>query len=106
MTNLEVKPLSDITNLKPADAVNKADDKSQGVLRRERGPPTDGVPSKTKVMVANLPFDFTEEDVSLVVVQSCVSSLFDFDVGDSSRNFSRHISPPRPKLPCALFLVL
>ncbi|KAK4099679.1 RNA-binding domain-containing protein [Parathielavia hyrcaniae] len=29
--------------------------------RRERGPPADGVPSKTKVMVANLPYDLTEE---------------------------------------------
>lgn len=32
--------------------------------RRERGPPADGVPSKTKVMVANLPYDLTEEKVS------------------------------------------
>lgn len=29
--------------------------------RRERGPPADGVPSKTKVMVANLPYDLTED---------------------------------------------
>ncbi|RSL58037.1 hypothetical protein CEP54_007972 [Fusarium duplospermum] len=29
--------------------------------RRERGPPADGIPSKTKVMVANLPYDLTEE---------------------------------------------
>ncbi|KAF3354498.1 Homocitrate synthase [Verticillium dahliae VDG1] len=29
--------------------------------RRERGPPADGVASKTKVMVANLPYDLTEE---------------------------------------------
>lgn len=32
--------------------------------RRERGPPADGIPSKTKVMVANLPYDLTEEKVS------------------------------------------
>lgn len=31
--------------------------------RRERGPPADGIPSKTKVMVANLPYDLTEEKV-------------------------------------------
>lgn len=31
--------------------------------RRERGPPADGIPSKTKVMVANLPFDLTEEQL-------------------------------------------
>lgn len=29
--------------------------------RRERGPPANGVPSKTKVMVANLPYDLSEE---------------------------------------------
>lgn len=29
--------------------------------RRERGPPADGVPSKTKVMVANLPYDLAED---------------------------------------------
>lgn len=32
--------------------------------RRERGPPADGVPSKTKVMVANLPYDLAEDKVS------------------------------------------
>lgn len=32
--------------------------------RRERGPPADGIPSKNKVMVANLPYDLTEEKVS------------------------------------------
>lgn len=31
--------------------------------RRERGPPADGIPSKIKVMVANLPYDLTEQKV-------------------------------------------
>jgi hypothetical protein len=31
--------------------------------RKQRGPPEDGVPSKTKVMVANLPYDLGEEQV-------------------------------------------
>lgn len=30
---------------------------------RQRGPPEDGVPSKTKIMVANLPYDIAEEKV-------------------------------------------
>lgn len=30
---------------------------------RQRGPPEDGVPSKNKVMVANLPYDLSEEKV-------------------------------------------
>ncbi|KAI1000208.1 hypothetical protein K3495_g7989 [Podosphaera aphanis] len=29
--------------------------------RHERGPPADGIPSKTKIMVANLPYDLSEE---------------------------------------------
>ena len=31
---------------------------------RQRGPPEDGIPSKNKVMVANLPYDFSEEKAS------------------------------------------
>lgn len=31
--------------------------------RKQRGPPEDGVASKTKVMVANLPYDLREEKV-------------------------------------------
>lgn len=32
--------------------------------RRRRGPPENGVPSATKVMVANLPYELSEEKVS------------------------------------------
>ena len=32
--------------------------------RKQRGPPEDGVPSKMKIMVANLPYDLREEKVS------------------------------------------
>lgn len=34
---------------------------------RTRGPPEDGVPSKNKVMVANLPYDLSEEKVQNTV---------------------------------------
>lgn len=46
-----------------ADATTEAGKKDARVPRerRERGPPADGIPSKTKVMVANLPYDLTEE---------------------------------------------
>ena len=30
---------------------------------KQRGPPEDGIPSKNKVMVANLPYDLSEEKV-------------------------------------------
>lgn len=35
--------------------------------RKQRGPPEDGVPSKTKVMVANLPYDLSEDRVSTII---------------------------------------
>jgi RNA recognition motif-containing protein len=58
----EVLPLTDITNQNGTDDSTKAS-KAQRAQRerRERGPPADGIPSKTKVMVANLPYDLTEE---------------------------------------------
>ena len=31
--------------------------------RKQRGPPEDGIASKVKVMVANLPYDLSEEKV-------------------------------------------
>lgn len=57
--------MTDVTNTK-----NNTDENSkkgnQQRQRRERGPPADGIPSKTKVMVANLPYDLTEEKVSFI----------------------------------------
>jgi RNA recognition motif-containing protein len=62
----EPKALGDITNKKPAERGPREDKphvqgQGQGQFRRERGPPSDGIPSKTKVMVANLPYDLTED---------------------------------------------
>lgn len=59
--------MADITNAKNnTDESSKAaaSNAQQQRQRRERGPPADGVPSKTKVMVANLPYDLTEEQAS------------------------------------------
>ncbi|KAH8601802.1 hypothetical protein B0O99DRAFT_607502 [Bisporella sp. PMI_857] len=60
----EPLPLTDITN-KPANTTENAEAKPAATRppreRRERGPPADGIPSKNKVMVANLPYDLTEE---------------------------------------------
>jgi hypothetical protein len=56
--------LTDITNQKiNTDEDSKDAARNQQRQRRERGPPADGIPSKTKVMVANLPYDLTEEKV-------------------------------------------
>lgn len=60
----EVQPLEDITNkTNNTDTDGKAKQARPARERRERGPPADGIPSKTKVMVANLPYDLTEEKV-------------------------------------------
>jgi len=57
-----VKPLGDITNKNISDKGAKPPKAPRPVQqKRERGPPADGVASKTKVMVANLPYDLGED---------------------------------------------
>jgi hypothetical protein len=65
----EVLPLTDTTN-EAATAQTPGNDnvtvdpsKAERAPRKQRGPPEDGVPSKTKIMVANLPYDLREEKV-------------------------------------------
>ncbi|TKA61538.1 hypothetical protein B0A49_10957, partial [Cryomyces minteri] len=67
----QVLPLTDTTNeaLTAEDGAegtttvnpSKAGRSSAPRERKQRGPPEDGVPSKTKVMVANLPYDLKED---------------------------------------------
>lgn len=61
----QVTPLMEKTN-----EAQPAEDRNQGTTsgkprglgqRRQRGPPEDGIESKTKVMVANLPYDLHED---------------------------------------------
>lgn len=67
----EVQPLQDITNKSNnTDPDGKAKQARPARERRERGPPADGIPSKTKVMVANLPYDLTEEKVGYILAPS------------------------------------
>lgn len=56
--------MTDITNKNNTDNVDKKKENRPARERRERGPPADGIPSKNKVMVANLPYDLTEEKVN------------------------------------------
>ncbi|KAG9234519.1 hypothetical protein BJ875DRAFT_461261 [Amylocarpus encephaloides] len=63
----DVLPLTDA----PKETTEKSDKTEKGDKegkparqpreRRERGPPADGIPSKIKVMAANLPYDLSEE---------------------------------------------
>jgi len=60
----QVLPLTETTNeaLTSEAGAEGADGKTRAPRpRKQRGPPEDGVPSKTKVMVANLPYDLREE---------------------------------------------
>jgi hypothetical protein len=58
--------LSDITNqINTNESKNDKDKSRPAREKRERGPPADGIPSKNKVMVANLPYDLTEEKVRI-----------------------------------------
>ncbi|KAL1962587.1 hypothetical protein VTN77DRAFT_9380 [Rasamsonia byssochlamydoides] len=55
----QAAPLTDGTNAAQAAALKET--KPRGRPQKQRGPPEDGIPSKTKVMVANLPYDLSEE---------------------------------------------
>ncbi|KAJ4355759.1 uncharacterized protein N0V89_003779 [Didymosphaeria variabile] len=55
----QVVGLTETTN--EALTADKTDKKAAPRERKQRGPPEDGVPSKTKVMVANLPYDLKED---------------------------------------------
>ena len=62
----QAEPLTESTN-ESAPVTNGVEDKSRAPRQpRQRGPPEDGIPSKNKVMVANLPYDLSEEKVSFV----------------------------------------
>ncbi|PWY85830.1 RNA-binding domain-containing protein [Aspergillus sclerotioniger CBS 115572] len=61
----EAAPLAEVTDQNETVASGEAG-KQAGKPRaprpqKQRGPPEDGIPSKTKVMVANLPYDLTED---------------------------------------------
>ena len=51
--------------------------KQRGPARqpRQRGPPEDGIPSKNKVMVANLPYDLSEEKVSFMSMCKIIEAI-------------------------------
>ncbi|KAL4819405.1 hypothetical protein BDW67DRAFT_154496 [Aspergillus spinulosporus] len=60
----ETAPLAEVTNQNdaaPATESGKPASKPRARPQKQRGPPEDGIPSKTKVMVANLPYDLSEE---------------------------------------------
>jgi RNA recognition motif-containing protein len=70
-TATEETPLAEVTN--ETEAATGTEGK-QGKTRaprpqKQRGPPEDGIPSKTKVMVANLPYDLTEDKLKEIFAE-------------------------------------
>lgn len=59
----EQAPLAEATNENDAAGTEGAKKARAARPQKQRGPPEDGIPSKTKVMVANLPYDLTEDKV-------------------------------------------
>ena len=61
----EQLPLTDVTNEANQQAPAESRDAKPRTPRqpKQRGPPEDGIPSTIKVMVANLPYDLSEEKV-------------------------------------------
>ena len=60
-------PLTDVTNTEANKAPAATEPKKtprEPRQPKQRGPPEDGIPSTIKVMVANLPYDLSEEKVS------------------------------------------
>lgn len=68
----EVLPLTETTNQTTETKETKEPKEAKAPRppreRRERGPPADGIPSKNKVMVANLPYDLSEEKVCIAIL--------------------------------------
>ena len=65
-TDIAVLPLTETTNQEKVEKTEKEPKARSNTVpreRRERGPPADGIPSKNKVMVANLPYDLSEDKV-------------------------------------------
>lgn len=62
---VEPLPLTDVTNEANQGTDPESKDQKARAPRppKQRGPPEDGTPSTTKVMVANLPYDLSEEKV-------------------------------------------
>jgi hypothetical protein len=75
----QVVPLTETTNEALTSEKGDANKKPHPRERKQRGPPEDGVASKTKVMVANLPYDLKEDRVryedsqNLLAVRSFVT---------------------------------
>ena len=73
----QVLPLTDTANQSTGEATTNGETKPRTPRQpRQRGPPEDGIPSKNKVMVANLPYDLSEEKVRSIFDSTKVRSAW------------------------------
>ena len=100
----QADPLTEVT-----DQANNTGNAEQGKARgnaqpKQRGPPEDGIPSKTKVMVANLPYDLSEDKVrgSALPQFSYVYAIANFTI--SSRRSFPNTNRSLPRSRCVPFL--
>ncbi|RAL58840.1 hypothetical protein DID88_009150 [Monilinia fructigena] len=77
----EVLPLTETTNQATSETKEVKPHNTRAPReRRERGPPADGIPSKNKVMVANLPYDLHEDKLKeLFAIYEPTSAKIAFD---------------------------
>ncbi len=70
--------MTDSSNVATDKTATNGDEKPRAPRQpRQRGPPEDGIPSKNKVMVANLPYDLSEEKVRDDLASSFLEHLAD-----------------------------
>lgn len=102
----QVEPQTEVaneaTNAGAAESAKQAGKPRAPRPQKQRGPPEDGIPSKTKVMVANLPYDLTEDKVRISLESTRARLLTLFSSSRKSLPIT-NLFPPRS--PCVPFLV-
>ncbi|OJJ41459.1 hypothetical protein ASPWEDRAFT_268721 [Aspergillus wentii DTO 134E9] len=68
-TSEQAAPAAEATNENEAPTEESKQAKARARVQKQRGPPEDGIPSKTKVMVANLPYDLTEDKLKEIFAE-------------------------------------
>jgi len=101
-TGDEPLPLTDVTNDANAETTQAAmvpteDDKPRAPRQpKQRGPPEDGIPSTTKVMVANLPYDLSEEKVREICFEHLSHLLIVMIAQGALRRLRAYLCQDRP----------
>ncbi|KAJ5223524.1 hypothetical protein N7468_008066 [Penicillium chermesinum] len=68
-TEAKEEPATNENEPVSTEATKQAKPRAAARAQKQRGPPEDGIPSKTKVMVANLPYDLTEDKLKEIFAE-------------------------------------